>query len=876
MDLNLEATLRVLGADFPQPPPSPFFSLTPVELARARAEHGRDREAAAWALDAHWVLGTPEAPDYAGVVCGLTLEPLLHQVCGLPYTTDIADVNDPVALELGKALWAKSQSRKSGTVSEKHLLPDAAAVLQYAALTAHGSANLVDPADLKFVQRFRAQQDRRVLFQRILLCGLLGNYSTLVDGERVACVETRKRLYRRVMNPVWFQAVLHGCPELLVWCKRAFVVHLFDTHPSLQAALGGFVHLDAFRSLLEEALGLVRRYVRENLSRDWTSLGAFDPPLPPRDPAQHASPFCTCLRGQRNYRKGEGPSPAERARRRPPCRFAGQAWTRDLKQLLLPIHLRMSAVNFRKPARGVERWLRGRRVRVRFPLVPRPLAPSECDAHAEMEATARAAEQEEEDRDRLQDALLRVFGPAHFGPGAHPFHRFDDRFRDIVGHATRAREREQFAQREDAQAVARVFRFLTPAQFHWLHAAVQRLAPGNLLAVVGLFDALGVREPGTVTFVQHFLLGCTEGWLPLKQRERRLDLLRRYAPHAYNLLQVAVELTMRQSESHLRVVGQLSVEATQAQVAALQRRTLEALQCDDRQQLKLASRLALRARNRAAREPARFGGLVAEVEALQAFFEARLARTAAAFAAQPRIEASGAHLYLCRVCHRIYSNVRQAARPGAGAGAGAGGTAAPTHFRWGLASAWRNHRTGTLHCSANLVDFTGECASQPLVRVNLIGLRFAVDNDAFQLCARCGDVMRVASADEHCVDAGEGLLCAACSEQHRRASRQQPLQPVLDRVARLATRCAVCRHTTTDPRKTTLLAFDQVLCRKCARPALVRYAVRLAPLVGGPEEQAAKLGAFWAEQRTRRIRLQAARGDYKMKQSRQRTRQRRR
>lgn len=827
--MNLAEALRLMAS------PVPADCVDP----RARVSAARDRYAAARMVDASLVCGTPDEPVWDTAVNSFTLEPLLEHVHGLPFFTDIADVRDPVTSELGKVLWVKCQARKSATMTDKALLPRATEVLRYESLMERSDRGRCEPEHMRFLEKYRKRQARCLLFQRMMLCSLLGNY-THVQAQRVPSVEARRRLYARVLNPVWFQAAQHACPALYVWCKREFLMHMLETYPGLAASVGEAIHYAQMKPLIAEAMEVVRLYVYENMEHDWSSLGAFHPPKPERG---HYS-FCTCL--QKQPRNNGGGQRAE-------CRFSALKWAQELALLLKPFHQRMLKVAYRKPDAGLLSWIRGRRVRCPLPLLPRQLTPQEAEEQDRMTQRARELAEEEEDQDQLMDTLTQMFGPTTNAGSLQ-------RFKDVAGSMVAKQDRRKHATWKDAVVTARVYTFLAPAQFDWLVQAVHRTGLTDLYDLVPFFAQCGVTNPRVLDFMQSFLRHYRSGVLSFKQRIHCMQALHASEPHAYNLLQITAELVHRAQMSHTRVVGQLSAETTRAQIEALQRRSLLALQTDDLQWRKSTKKHIASADALARKQPAVWGKMAQQLRELYDFFDRRIQEIAAAFHATPMIEDSMCHLYFCHVCHRIYSHYRNPRHPDR------------SFYRWGLKTAWLHHATDTMRCDANLVDFTGSCAKQPLVRVNLIGQRLLCDKKAFQICVECGDIFQVVTSQ--CVDAGKGLMCLHCSQKAREASLTDVIRPALEWVAKLDRTCVICVRPTTNNAKTTLLPFGLVICRRCRTPYLIFHARRVEPVVRTREDFQERLRSFWGEKRTLQHRRAARQGDRQMRLNRQRNRQR--
>lgn len=170
------------------------------------------------------------------VVCNIyTLPYLRRAVENVSFFTDIAEVKDPVTAILSKILPARCQARKYGTVAEKAFIESLPDTRKYQEITTDVAwiekRYATNPGKFKdqirFVRWFRGIRERRLQFQRVFLCSLLGNYehsTTRLMGE------ARDIAYKLFWDEAesahsvyFFQSILHVCPMLFVWTVRDFV-----------------------------------------------------------------------------------------------------------------------------------------------------------------------------------------------------------------------------------------------------------------------------------------------------------------------------------------------------------------------------------------------------------------------------------------------------------------------------------------------------------------------------------------------------------------------------------------------------------------------------------------------------------------------------
>jgi hypothetical protein len=105
----------------------------------------------------------------------------------------------------------------------------------------------------------------------MVLCSLLGNYPHVPPRARMTG-EARVLLYRLLnvesrdpCSNAWFQSLLHGCPALVVWCVREYLVHALLDDPGMRAQVEDVMNFARFRELVARAMLTARTYIRQNI-----------------------------------------------------------------------------------------------------------------------------------------------------------------------------------------------------------------------------------------------------------------------------------------------------------------------------------------------------------------------------------------------------------------------------------------------------------------------------------------------------------------------------------------------------------------------------------------------------------------------------------
>ena len=719
--------------------------------------------AAARALDA-------EGEEWEKGVNSFTLSAELKRaVDGASWLTDIANLKHVLTSLVSKTLNSRCQARKYGTVAEKCLFETDVQLARYEATLASkdwtADPKKRPPALLKQVQAHRQIAAVRRSFKEVVLCALLGNYphSTL----RVHPREIRQRLYSLLLEgDAWFQALLHQCPTLVVWCVRDYLVHALLDDRGLREQIEGVMQLAKFQALVEQAMVSVRTYILQNIPYSWSSLCRESAP-------GNVGFTCRCMCGRRN---GQPKSSV------PKCVFAGVTWLADVTELLHALHEPMLAIAYRKPDTSELSFLLGIEVRKAAPLVQRPgYAPTSTQMPSDYDS-----DDDDDDGDsphQVGHRLIRSLG-----------------LREHVQRMVKQRNDDDVARQRDDATSTRSLAYLTPVQFECLCFLVSRANTLLDLVTEVSRNEFGMH-PESASYILRLLQSHRTGSVTKHDRVKAVVALQRRDPHSYNLLQVGAELLRDRDSRRARVVGDLPREAYEAQLAAAQ----------------------------------------------------------AKWSTPGAVEETSVCLVACGVCGTVYSNVHDAH------------TLHHTFYRYGLFNVVRDYETGQVFCRRNKVNHKGSCRDAPLLKINLLGIRYSFERRVYQLCVRCGDIM--VPDRRSCADASEfgGMICCDCTEAQ---TALRNLHSHTDRfLERCSRTCVCCNKRTPSQAATFLFPFNVVVCLRHMSNFL-RNAVTQA----NPPSKAACVQAIvqvhtsWRERCRKRAQPQDNR---RMKAARQRDRGRR-
>jgi len=715
-----------------------------------------------------------------------TLTKAVHQAS---FFNDIADV-DVLSLEylMCKALNSRCQLRLYGRCTDRALLPRPEVTHRYL-------YRELDPCDDKtrarFERLYQEQRQRRLDYRQMIFCSLLGNYihcTTRLEGA------AQRRRLRRLMLPVerheapsasnWFlQALLHGAPNVVLWCVREFIVHTLLDDPGLLAQVGAVMNFGRFRYITGRAMAAIRQYLSQNLTRHWSQL----------DKATHWDDlYCRCQLDKKNKKKTDRPKQKQTQTSNhaaePVCKHAANErngeWLSDLERLVAPFKQPLLDIAYKKPKDSELIFLLSAKVRGEgqtsttkgvAPLVPIPVQPKEEE---EEDVIAMAALAEVTRADREAERLLRQ--DEEEDDEIHTFFESLDpnRMMDMMNkhdflarfQAWREKRRAmELATRQDwTDARSKVHRYLSARQFAALSFLVEEVMPpeatlGDCICELHSRGGFGLSG-ASCDYILTILRAHRDGRGTLKARLACLQQLQQRAPHAYNLLQLTAELLRRTESGRARVVGRLSAEATEAQIEAARKKWF--LSKD---------------------------------------------------AALTLLESTSLYLYYCRVCDEIYSNVRDLDAPEKKA-----------YYRFGLDDPNVAYESVNCdpYCRQRKVNHRGACGDHPLVRVCLLGIRFAFGGREYQLCTGCCDIMALSTEGRNSYDYASGALqCNVCAKKQQLSWMTHERNIILQ----LGNRRCVCCRKSAGLERGHLYPFNLCVCRRHHSKKMVQRVNELQP-----------------------------------------------
>lgn len=535
---------------------------------------------------------------------------LAHAVNDASYAADIATVKDPVAAIISKGLPVRCHGRKSGTVIEKTTIESPSDIARNKSVHQkwHDRENATPPnrkrdvRDVKFVLEFEKIIPRAKQMRQLVLCAMLGNYPHSM--QRIHSFEGRKLLYRTIRSKygAWYQSLLHGCPLLVVWCVREYMVHAIRDNVALLEQVREMMHFDAFCDVVSCVMSTLRTYINDNITCSFSSLV--------RSIRKPPKTMCDHLRAK--VPKG---SP------RPACVF-NHTWLFDVEAMLKPFHESMLAIQYNKPKVDAVVWLVSSDVRKEAPLVAIPR--TEADAAAAAASASNAAQADEEmDEGADEDDEQNLFD------GNHNASR--DISRIIANYRlTKLRKKQNDKARNiDRSITSNAFIYISKAQFdslkHLITLCANRIEVVMQLVHAGGFGVSLTTQRYINTLLAHHRLSS----IPKLARFSMLRRLHALQPHAYNLLQITAELIKKNGASGTggRIVGTFPVETCESQLVAARNKLISLWSTP-------AACAAIE------------GGAVAIAAQVNARFDAS------------DVEKTSCSLYFCHVCSTVYSNVR--------------------------------------------------------------------------------------------------------------------------------------------------------------------------------------------------------------------------
>lgn len=108
----------------------------------------------------------------------------------------------------------------------------------------------------------------------LVLCSLLGMYRISKASSRPG-PDVRDQLYCLLRHPngIWLEMLFEKCRSAIVmYCLREHVIFLVDEHPALAHQIADVVQFAKFKTIVVEAMAVLRDYIQRMLSTAGTSL----------------------------------------------------------------------------------------------------------------------------------------------------------------------------------------------------------------------------------------------------------------------------------------------------------------------------------------------------------------------------------------------------------------------------------------------------------------------------------------------------------------------------------------------------------------------------------------------------------------------------
>lgn len=189
--------------------------------------------------------------QYETVVTYITIPNFHSDIQELSYFSELSSLKDTMQYLLSKTLNQRCQSRKVGEVS----------------LRCFDASSLI------------ARQ-----LKRIILCAILGNYTTssAKTRPRPECTRVHPSVYRvilytlmneeRVDHNGWFKHMLRDGAIAVLYCLREYLLFAIQDNPGLCEVLRDLLRLTEFTSIVANGMQIVRSYFDNHLFEPTSSM----------------------------------------------------------------------------------------------------------------------------------------------------------------------------------------------------------------------------------------------------------------------------------------------------------------------------------------------------------------------------------------------------------------------------------------------------------------------------------------------------------------------------------------------------------------------------------------------------------------------------
>jgi hypothetical protein len=413
----------------------------------------------------------------------LTLPALHAEVQGMCFFTELASLKDAIQYLLSKTLNERCQSRRFSVVA---------------------------------LRCFEADQGVALQLKKLVLCSLLGNYTTSAAATRPRA-ECRARLYEILLDQHssydgWFSALLSEERGLLVqYCLREFLVFAIRDNPGLCDAVSGLMRLDEFAAITAHAMDALRAYIDARLYEPFSELSRSIVPGAAVD-----------------FKPAFG-------------------WHRDIAPVLSRCQKAMLAISYRRPKRTLQQCFAT--VQKKLPMVPNPRLVAlynQQHANADIEAYAGIIGWEQM-ADVTKDMEMTPVEPG--------------------------RRSRRGGKKSTPESLAPLTHFVSAEQLSALSDLLKCVLPysgGDVLKdFLPWLRFFGVPQ-AVIDYTVPLNEPINEPVLSDERLRGRLLYLREHQPHAYNLIQVITQIT--EDFQCVRTLSVLPLHYWRNQVDAIQGR----------------------------------------------------------------------------------------------------------------------------------------------------------------------------------------------------------------------------------------------------------------------------------------------------------------
>jgi len=222
------------------------------------------------------------------------------------------------------------------------------------------------------------------------------------------------------------------------------------------------------------------------------------------------------------------------------------------------------------------------------------------------------------------------------------------------------------------------------------------------------------------------------------------------------------------------------------------------------------------------------------------------------------VEDSSVCIFFCSICNKVYSNVRRHALKK---------STKNQYAEYGLVKAWYDTQTDNFYCRFDKQNHNGKCFDTPLVRVNLLGIRFRLGRDVYQICVRCSAIM-VPNAQLGKDWQGKGEICSHCCKEYIPDAIRIPLTAAYKRFKPINpptkveyngkvawAKCAHCKGIIWTMKSAYIYPCDVIICSHCNKPPIIHALSKkvASSELSSPEKVIQLIAKAWSEKKRKNL-----------------------